>query len=182
MATQTRTRQTQILKSLQINDSIPLPEYNTVVTLENDLNYLRSVIRQMKGTVDYNSPVLHTLEDLANNMASLLDGATLNNITLTGSVTAPTVLPANSSDTVATTQFVHNALAAAGATGDKHLAIPKGTVSTDPWTITHGMGKHPAVVFVNSGGKEREVSVEYLNLNELTVYFSRPASGTLYLN
>ncbi len=50
------------------------------------------------------------------------------------------------------------------------------------WNITHGMGKHPSVTVVDSGGSVVLGQVDYLSNVALTVTFSAPFGGVAYLN
>jgi hypothetical protein len=60
----------------------------------------------------------------------------------------------------ATTQYVHN---------QPTLAVT--------WTVTHNLGKHPAVFIEDQGGSAMYGTIQYLNNNTLTVTFFRSATG-----
>lgn len=68
-----------------------------------------------------------------------------------------------------------------GPGGDAHFVHDQETPS-DEWTITHNLGKNPAVTVVDSGGTEWQTAVEHISENELTVRFSAPFAGRAYLN
>lgn len=178
----TRVQQSQISRTKTVSDSLPLPPYSDVDTLEGDLNYLRSVIRELKGTNTYDTPLLITLSELEQNLTGLLDGATLNDIHLSGEPTAENPQPGENSNRVATTSFVQSVVAASGAAGDKFLKVEKGDPAILEWTINHGMGKRPSVTFVDSSKNERVVGVEYIDDNSLTLHFTYQVSGKAYLN
>lgn len=65
--------------------------------------------------------------------------------------------------------------------GDAHFVYAQNTPS-DEWTITHNLGKNPAVTVVDSGGNEWQTAVEHISTNELVVRFSSAFSGRAYLN
>jgi hypothetical protein len=54
-------------------------------------------------------------------------------------------------------------------------------VAASVWTIPHNLGSMPAVHVIDSGGTTVEGDVQYQDLNNLTVTFSYPFSGTAYL-
>lgn len=68
---------------------------------------------------------------------------------------------------------------AAGA--DLHFVHVQGPAAS-AWVITHGLGKYPTVRVVDSAGDECEGEIVYGSLNQLTITFSAPFSGTAYLN
>lgn len=49
-------------------------------------------------------------------------------------------------------------------------------------TITHNLGKYPAVTVIDSGGTEVDVEVIHLSLNSCRLLISPPTSGTVTLN
>ena len=49
-------------------------------------------------------------------------------------------------------------------------------------TVTHGLGKRPAVTVINSANDEVEGDVTHNSLNQLTVQFTAPFSGTIFCN
>lgn len=50
------------------------------------------------------------------------------------------------------------------------------------WTISHNLGKHPAVITIDSGMTQVFGVVKYLTQNTLTVTFGSAFSGTCYLS
>ena len=50
------------------------------------------------------------------------------------------------------------------------------------WTITHNLGKYPAVSVVDSAGTEVEGEVHYVDLNKVKLIFSAEFSGKATLN
>ena len=50
------------------------------------------------------------------------------------------------------------------------------------WQISHGLGKYPSVVIVDSAGTQVIGEVVYLSLNWLEVSFSAPFAGTVHCN
>jgi hypothetical protein len=68
-----------------------------------------------------------------------------------------------------------------GTSGDKHFHHVQSTPSAT-WSITHNLGKRPAVTVVDSGGNEWITAVEHLSDNALVIRFTSPFSGDAYLN
>lgn len=54
--------------------------------------------------------------------------------------------------------------------------------SASAWNITHNLGFQPNVVVQDYGSNTYEGSVEYLNVNELTITFTQPLAGYAYLS
>jgi hypothetical protein len=50
------------------------------------------------------------------------------------------------------------------------------------WTITHNLNKRPAVTAVNADGQFIFGDLKYDNNNQVTLTFSTPISGAVYLN
>lgn len=170
----TQTRQTQIAPSNTIDDALPLG-YNNIDTLEEDLNYLRSIIRDLKGTVAYDSPLVKNLEDLASDLAA----ATFNNATLTGAPTATTPPVGNISTRIATTEFVSQALVNVGADAAYTYTQP---TPASTWEITHNLGKYPSVTIVSSAKEIVVGEILYNNGNSITITLASSMSGVAYLN
>lgn len=57
-------------------------------------------------------------------------------------------------------------------------------VAASTWSIVHNLGKHPSVVTYDSTVEKRVVvgDVEYVDTNEVRIYFSVPFAGEAYLN
>lgn len=55
-------------------------------------------------------------------------------------------------------------------------------IAATTWTITHGLGKKPAVQVFDSGGAECFGEVEHVSDNQLTITFSAAFGGNAYLN
>ena len=68
-----------------------------------------------------------------------------------------------------------------GTSGDKHYQHVQATPSAT-WSITHNLGKRPAVTVVDSGGNEWITNVEHVSDNALVIRFTAPFSGNAYLN
>lgn len=64
---------------------------------------------------------------------------------------------------------------------DKSFTFTQGPASAT-WSITHGLGKFPAVTVVDSAGDEVEGAVKYPSADQVVVSFSAPFSGTAHLN
>lgn len=77
-----------------------------------------------------------------------------------------------------------------------HLEVPEPTVADGAdlhythvqvvpsavWTVTHNLGKKPAVSIVTSAGDEIEGEVSYTSLNQVVLTFAGGFSGEAYLN
>jgi hypothetical protein len=65
--------------------------------------------------------------------------------------------------------------------GDQHYVHTQSTPSA-VWTIDHGLGKHPSVTIVDSGGTQWQAEVQHVSQNRLIARFSNPFGGVAYLN
>lgn len=65
----------------------------------------------------------------------------------------------------------------ASDSADKNFTLPFNVASTV--TVTHNLGKYPVVSVFDSAGSQVEGDVTYTTLNQLTVSFSAPFSGTV---
>lgn len=54
--------------------------------------------------------------------------------------------------------------------------------ASDTWTVTHNLGKRPAVAVVDTGDNVIVPDLEYTNGNTVVLYFSGATSGKAYLN
>lgn len=50
------------------------------------------------------------------------------------------------------------------------------------WTVTHGLGKFPAVTVVDSGNTVLIPDVHYDSTSQVTISFGMATSGKAYLN
>lgn len=202
MSNRTSTRQGQISKSLVVNDliQVPVPSYSSLQTLEDDLNYLRSIIKTLKGTDNYDSPLSSTLEALY----SGLQNVEFEDAILTGTPTAPAIIPTGDySDRVATTLFVTDAIAAAvSASGNdaryvhvQNALPPQVSIEVDGvfsnwylWYVEHNLGKFPSVTIINSADQVVIGLVEYKDSlgtpsqNALKIYLKSNELGRAFLN
>lgn len=55
-------------------------------------------------------------------------------------------------------------------------------VASANWSISHNLNKFPSVTVVDSGGNKVQGDVIYIDNNNLTISFSAPFSGKVYLN
>jgi hypothetical protein len=67
------------------------------------------------------------------------------------------------------------------AAGDKTYLHVQGVADT-VWTITHSLGKYPAVTALDSTREQIEGEVDYVDLNTVTVTFAGALSGSATLN
>lgn len=67
------------------------------------------------------------------------------------------------------------------ATGDKNY-IHNQAVSTDVWTISHNLGKKPAVVVVDSADDVVYGDIRYIDDNTIRITFAGAFTGKAYLN
>ena len=56
------------------------------------------------------------------------------------------------------------------------------TTPASVWTITHNLGKCPAVCVVDTSGNEVVGQLQHVNVNQLILTFSAPFSGEAFLN
>lgn len=180
----TSTQQRQIAPSSEVNDGLPLGQTD-LVDLEVDLNYIRSVIRQLKGTPKYDDIVdfnknLDAIGDAIDDIYQQLGNVSFHDAVLTGNSTSETPPVADSSDRIATTEYVTNVLNNLSAE-DKYYVHSQG-VAEDVWVISHNLNKKPAVAIEDSSHKLVEASVKHLDDNTLEILFSGATSGKAYLN
>lgn len=64
---------------------------------------------------------------------------------------------------------------------DKHYAHVQ-NASASVWTITHELEKYPSVTVSDSAGNTVVGDVKYISVNQLTVTFSTPFSGSAFCN
>jgi len=67
-----------------------------------------------------------------------------------------------------------------GPSGQSYSFTPDDSQTV--WNITHNLGFNPSVQVVNAIGTEFFGDVVYTNTNQLTVTFSAPVYGTIYLS
>jgi hypothetical protein len=182
----TQVKQRQVDKSSTLNDNLPLLSYSSHKSLEDDLNYIRSVVKQLKGSIKYDSPLVRSLEDIREE----LENAVFHNATLTGTPVATTPPTPDDSDRIATTAYVSNKIDnyLSGQPGDKFYKykdrVNQGSES-EVWVVTHNMDKYPSVMVMSYATGDRELSmakVVYLNRDQLEIRFSEPVHGVAYLN
>lgn len=179
----TQVAQRQVDESKVKNDNLTLLQYDNIKTLEDDLNYLRSVIKQLKGSTNFDTPLAKTLEAIRLE----LEAAVFNNAQLTGNPTAPTPPLDNVSNSVATTQYVDGKIAeklvSLGA--DASYTHIQQTLSQS-WVIDHNLNKNPSVTVVDvMDGVETEIrgiAVRHHTNNQVEILFGNPQKGKAYLN
>jgi hypothetical protein len=64
--------------------------------------------------------------------------------------------------------------------GGSTFTLPFSVLSTV--SVGHGLGKYPAVTVMDSADNQVEGDIQYVDLNNLTVTFSAPFSGTVICN
>lgn len=69
-----------------------------------------------------------------------------------------------------------------GALGSDAHYIHEQMSASASWTISHGLGKVPVIMVIDSAGSEVEGRTSVVSLNVLQVDFSAPFSGTAYCN
>lgn len=97
-------------------------------------------------------------------------GIGLDSPHFTGVPTAPTADPGSNTDQLATTAFVHDAIAAIG-----YLHTQTDPAST--WTVNHNLGYKPAVELYTVGGMEFEAEVLHTSVNQCVVYLVVEIAG-----
>lgn len=68
----------------------------------------------------------------------------------------------------------------AGASGDK--TFTQSFISSSSVTVTHNLGKYPAISVLDSAGDVVVGDVDHTSLNQLIVTFSAPFSGMIICN
>ena len=64
---------------------------------------------------------------------------------------------------------------------DKNFEFDQLTPSAS-WTITHNLGKMPAVTIVDSAGNKVIGEIQYIDLNTVVLSFSAAFAGKAYMN
>jgi len=169
----TLTGQEQIQRSDNINDNLDLSNYDNLETLEQDLNYIRSVLKQIKGTDNYNSPLTQTLEQLAGTLV-----ASFNDADFSGETTAETPELTDNSTRVATTEYV---IGKAEELIDSNQFTYTQSVASSFWTVNHNLGRIPLVTTVNDSGTVIIGDITHTDVNNVQIEFSEPLTGTVYL-
>ena len=167
--------QEQVQKSDSINDNLPLLTYDSLETLQEDLNYIRSILKDLKGTDHYDSPVTNTLE----NIQGELETAVFNDVTLTGNSTSDNPPLSDSSQRIATTEYVTEKISER-LTQSRYVHIQG--VASEIWSINHNLNRPPSVTVVDSAGQVVLGNVIYIDNNNISVQFSAGFSGKAYLN
>ena len=67
------------------------------------------------------------------------------------------------------------------ADGDKTYRHVQGTASAS-WVVAHNLNKYPAVSVVDSTGIQVEGTVDYFDLNNVTITFSSAFAGEAFFN
>lgn len=180
----TQVAQRQVDESNVINDTLPLLQYDDIKTLEDDLNYLRSVLKQLKGTAHYDTPLIKTLEAIREE----LEAAVFHNAHLSGESTADTPPLADKSNRIATTEFVSDKIDEKIVDlGADARFVYRGNENETAyeWNITHNLGKFPSVTcayYVDNSWQIFAAPVRYIDENRLVVLFGCPTKGIAFLN
>jgi hypothetical protein len=194
----TQVKQRQVDKSASVTDSLAVPtlSYTSQKSLEDDLNYLRSILKQVKGTIKYDSALLKSLEDLRLDM----EAAVFYDADLRGNSVSVTPTAGDYSTRIATTEFVTNTVNTllSGTPGDARFIYTPTSGTTEFLTgmdneelgltfyrfhIVHSLGKFPTVTAYDSSNERViEGQVEYINTNELYLYLTSNILGKAYLN
>lgn len=66
-------------------------------------------------------------------------------------------------------------------TGDKHYAHDQMTPSAS-WTVTHNLGKFPAIMIVDSSGNVVEGNIQHVDTTQAILTFTSAFSGMAYCN
>lgn len=64
---------------------------------------------------------------------------------------------------------------------DKSVSFTQET-SASVWVILHNLSKYPSVTVIDNYGELTLCETEYTNENTVTLRFSEPTAGTVYLN
>lgn len=184
----TQVKQRQVDKSASVNDdlSVPVLSYSSQKSLEDDLNYIRSILKQVKGTVKYDSPLLKSLESLRLE----LEEAVFTDATLLGAPTATTPPPGDDSTRISTTEYVNTKVDSilSGQPGDKFFKYKDHQNSSSKakiWHVTHPLDKFPSVTVVDNKDPDKIQSyakVTYIDRFNLIIEFKEDTYGIAYLN
>jgi len=68
-----------------------------------------------------------------------------------------------------------------GGVSDAHYTHVQNAASAT-WSVSHGLGKKPSVMIVDSADSVLHGEIEYTDLNNLLINLSAPTSGKAYLN
>lgn len=71
--------------------------------------------------------------------------------------------------------------AGASGEGDKNYYHSQGTPQEE-WVIEHNLGKYPAVTVINSAGEQIYCDVKFDSINQVTLKFGSPLSGSAFMN
>lgn len=71
--------------------------------------------------------------------------------------------------------------ATGSVTSDAHYTHVQNAASAT-WSVSHGLGKKPSVMIVDSADSVLHGEIEYTDLNNLLINLSAPTSGKAYLN
>ena len=55
-------------------------------------------------------------------------------------------------------------------------------VASTSWTVTHNLGKKPAVMVVDSAGTVFQAEINYINDNQIIINLNAPTTGKAYIN
>ena len=64
---------------------------------------------------------------------------------------------------------------------DKSVSFEQSAPAT-VWVVLHELDKYPSVTVIDSDGELTLCEIEYTNENTVTLRFSEPTAGTVYLN
>jgi hypothetical protein len=64
---------------------------------------------------------------------------------------------------------------------DKNYYHSQGTPQEE-WVIEHNLGKYPAVTVINSAGEQIYCDVKFDSINQVTLKFGSPLSGSAFMN
>ena len=56
------------------------------------------------------------------------------------------------------------------------------SILADTWIVTHNLGRNPSITVVDSGDSVILPNIHYDNTNQVTLTFSAPTSGKVYVN
>lgn len=129
--------------------------FNLVPNFSNQATFNATITNNQKNIVSGMGVVNAT----SNNYNDLNNKPSINGITILGNLTSESL----------------------GIINDKNFIFSQNVASRE-WTINHNLNKYPSVSVVDSGNNIVIGEVEYIDENNLRIYFTSEFSGKAYLN
>lgn len=194
----------QVQKNISYRDNLIVGDRTQILTLKEELDYLYTLIRNIKGSVAFDTPASVTLNELETRLVSLLDNNILDNVYLTNA-TSETQPTSDNSTKLATTAFVQNIKQEIqNSTGDdKHFSFNFTLANIQTYNyeskdyhalvVNHNMNKNPTVTLTQGVGvgtnlKEIKPQVIYETTDRAVIFLGeitrlpQVTLGTVFMN